>query len=280
LSLQYHIHLDASHLEGNDGMGRVVFLPGDRSRAARIAAHFDDCTVLENPRGHTAHLGRLDNGQGTPIDVLSISSGMGCASVEIILHELLTCGARRILRVGSSAAMSPALPAGNVVIVTGAVRDEGTSRHYAPPELPAFAHPSAVQALVQGARDCGLASHTHLGLCHTKDSLYAREFGRGPAGEANEAYTAWLRRCGAIVTDMEASTLFIMAQTASAGTVTSLIDSDRLVPVQTGCVLAVFAPSDACDFHDPEIARLAEERAIKVALSSVSHWLEPGSRIP
>ena len=98
--------------------------------------------------------------------------------------------------------------------------------------------------------------------------------GLGPAGEQHRSYTDWLRRCGAIVTDMEASTLFIMAQTASAGHASSIAEPDRQVPVQTGCVLAVFAGADTCDQHDPVVAQLAEERAIQVALSSARPWLD------
>ena len=66
MALQHHIQLGPEHLEGNGGLGRYVFLPGDRSRAARIAGHFTDATTVDNPRGYTGHLGKLESG----VDVL------------------------------------------------------------------------------------------------------------------------------------------------------------------------------------------------------------------
>ena len=108
-----------------------MFLPGDRSRAARIAEGFSDVVVVDNPRGLTAHLGRIEQ-DGHCVDALAISSGMGTASTEIVLRELLCIGARRVVRVGSCGAMDPNIRPGQVAIVTGAVRDELATRHIAP----------------------------------------------------------------------------------------------------------------------------------------------------
>lgn len=270
MHLQHHILLGNEHLAGNGALGRYVLLPGSVSRARAIAAHFEDVTVVDNPRGHTAHLGVLRLG-GEKIDVLSVSSGMGTASTEIILHELLEAGARRVVRVGSSGAMDPHIRAGDAVILTGAVRDEMATRHIAPVEFPAAAHPAAVSAMVAGAKAAGLSAHTFLGVGHTKASLYAREFGNGPLGEQNAAYTRLLGRCGAVASGMEAAMLFIQASVRSAGHAAPLDTGNASVPVQAACVLGVYGDKHTMDL-DPAACRLADERAIAVALHGIADW--------
>ncbi len=275
MAIQHHIRLGPEHLAGNGALGRYVFLPGDRARAARIASNFHGEQVVDNPRGHTAHLGTIDPGAGSPpIEVLSISSGRGCPSVEIILHELIACGARRIVRVGSCGSLSEAVRAGDVVIVTGAVRDETTSDHYAPKEFPALAHPVAVEALSRGARRAGLDGRTFRGISHSKDSLYAREFGAGPAGARNRDYVDWLSRSGAIASEMEASALFVMASAAAASTPARLSEESGAAGCQAGAVLAVFGDTHSNMELDESLLREAEGRAIQVAIEGVKAWAE------
>ena len=271
MELQHHILLGRAHLSGNGRIGRYILLPGTRSRAAAIAEAFDDVRVVDNPRGHTAHLGVLKHEGGT-IDVCVISSGMGTASTEIILHELLAIGARRVVRVGSCGSMDPHIRAGDAVVLTGAVRDELATRHIAPLEFPAVSHPVAVDALVQGARDAGHADHTYLGIGHTKASLYAREFGNGPMAEQNHAYGQLLSRCGAVASDMEAAMLFIQASAHSAGHATSVSAGNAAVPVQAACVLGVYGDDDSDMDLDPVLCRLADKRAIEVTLAGIVEW--------
>jgi len=269
--LQHHILLGPEHLTGNGGLGRYVFLPGDRSRAASIAASFEDHEVVENPRGLTAHLGRLVVG-GASVDALSISSGMGTASTEIVLHELIAAGARRVVRVGSCGALDPNLRPGQVAILSGAVRDEMASRHIAPVEFPAVSHPTAVHSMVLGARAAGVGEEAFLGIGHTKASLYAREFGHGPRGEENRAYGHLLSRCGAIASDMEAALLFIRASAASAGSASTVGAGNAVVPVQAACVLGVYGGDDSDMRLDPALCRLADQRAIAVASHGIMAW--------
>jgi uridine phosphorylase len=268
----HHIYLSSDDLAGNGGLGRYVFLPGDRTRAAKIASFFDEPRVIDNPRGHTGHLGRLSIPGGEPIDVLSISSGMGCASVEIIVHELIDCGAHRILRVGSCGTLTSRIHVGDVVIVTAAVRDEGTTDHYAPKEFPAMAHPDAVIAMVEGAKKAGLAGRTFRGISHSKDSLYAREFGVGPAGARNREYMEWIGRAGCAVSEMEAAALFMLATAASAGKLSAIECGPSREEVQAGTVLAVYGGDDSNMKLDPKETAAAETRAIQVAIEGVRAW--------
>lgn len=270
--LQHHIQLGPEHLVGNGELGRVVLLPGSRSRAAAIGARFDDLRVLDNPRGHTAHLGTLTRG-GRTLDVLAISSGMGTPSTEIVAHELIAIGARRIVRVGSCGSLDPAVPAGSVAILSGAVRDEMSSRHLAPVEVPAVAHPDAVAAMIAGARDADVADHAYVGIGHSKASFYARELGHGPMAEENRAYMRLLARCGVIASEMEASLLFVLASAASAGRAAPIAAPSSAVRVQAACVLGVYAYYEAEGPLDPDLCQKADERAIDTALAGLFRWV-------
>lgn len=268
----YHIHLGKDELAGNRGLGRYVFLPGDRARARAIAEHFTDRRTIETPRGLDAHLGTLGS-DGEAIDVLAISTGIGGAALEVVVTELLRAGGRRLLRVGSCGTMVSEIRPGQVVIATAAVRDDGTSAHYAPLEFPAVAHSRAVEALSRAAERVGLAAETFAGICHSKGSLYAREFGFGPAGEAHLAYCAWLRRCGVVASEMEAATLFVLASTHRPRA--APFGAPGRDDIQAGAVLAVLGTDDSrMQAVDPTIATLAEERTVAIALEAVRVWAE------
>src|SRR5262245_18673294 len=97
----FHINATAEDLAGNNGLGRYVLLPGSDGRAKAIAEYFTNTIVKTHPRGHHLYLGEIEGTNG-PIEVATISSGMGCPSMEIILHELFHLGAKRFLRVGTA----------------------------------------------------------------------------------------------------------------------------------------------------------------------------------
>jgi uridine phosphorylase len=127
--------------------------------------------------------------------------------------------------------------------------------------------------MAEGARRAGLERDAFFGLCHSKSSLYAREFGHGPAGEANLEYTAWLRRCGVVATEMEAAALFVLAATFRPRAV-PLAARPGSEEVQAAAVLAVFAADDSQMAVDPQLALQAEKRAVRVALEGVRAWAE------
>ena len=172
--LQHHIHLDTHHLAGNDGLGRTVFLPGSAARAAQIAQHFDQVQLVDNPRGIQTYLGTLHR-DGRTLDVAASCSGMGPGSAEIVVHELIAAGARRIVRVGSCGAMDRAIQAGQVCILSGAVRDESTTQHVAPLAVPAVSRGRPRRRLAGVAAHRGLR---HRRSHHTRAGSGQRRGGR------------------------------------------------------------------------------------------------------
>lgn len=208
----HHINATSDDLAGNNGIGRYILLPGSDGRAKAIAEHFNEVSVKHHPRGHHLYLGTLTNDKKS-IDVAVISSGMGCPSMEIILHELFHLGAKRFLRVGTAGSLQPNfVKVGNIVNVQASVRDEHTTTDYMPLAVPAIASIEFPLAILQAAKKCGVSEEIHTGIVHCKSSLYAREFGAGPKSQINKDYVNLLTQCGVLASEMETAALFIQTQ--------------------------------------------------------------------
>jgi uridine phosphorylase len=255
-----HITASESDFVGNQGKGRYWLLPGSRSRAAAIAGRFRDASCKTHGRGHDLHTGVLEQ-DGVALDMGVISTGMGCPSVDLIVTELIGLGATTLLRVGTCGSLQPTVHTGDIVAVTGAVRDEGTSRQYLPIEFPALPSFDVVRAM-NTARAAGQWQSTpvHFGPVHTKDSLYAREMGFGPLGQQHLAYQSLLTQAGVVASEMECAHLFVLGALGPKAEAKSR--------VHTGAVLAVIGDHDV-PFKESPKAATAVDAAIEFALDTL-----------
>ena len=193
------------HLKIRKGdIGNYVLLCGDPGRCEKIAEYFEDPVFLGSNREYTIYNGTL---KGERVSVCS--TGIGGPSSAIALEELIHCGAHTFIRVGTSGGMDPEVLGGDVVIGTGAIRMEGTSREYAPIEYPAVADHEVVQALWEAAKESG--ERYHVGVLQCKDSFYGQHDPDSmPVGyELKDKWDAWVR-CGAKASEMESAALFIV----------------------------------------------------------------------
>jgi uridine phosphorylase len=269
----HHITATAADLVGNNGRGRIVLLPGSDGRSAEIASNFDGLEERPSPRSHNVYLGTLQH-EGRTIDVASVCSGMGTPSLDIIVQELFHLGTRVFLRVGTAGSLqAPRVKVGDLVVGTGAVRDEGTSGNYVPPEYPSIASPVLVQAALEAARRIGFGDRTSSGLVHSKDSLFAREFGAGPMAEESKRYMAVLKRAGVVASEMESSHLFVLAALFTQDL--AVAGGEGLLEVLAGSVLGIigdegpFAPAEQAKATVADSVQLAIETVKELA---VSQW--------
>ena len=98
----------------------------------------------------------------------------------------------------------------DVVIATGAIRFEHTSREYAPIEYPAVANFEITTALVAAAKAGGYRYHT--GVVQCKDAFYGQHSpARMPVSyELLNKWEAW-KRLGVKASEMESAALFVVA---------------------------------------------------------------------
>ncbi|MCG8589878.1 MAG: nucleoside phosphorylase [Proteobacteria bacterium] len=144
-----------------------VFLCGDPARVAKISADWSDQREVCNVREYRVVTGKLGG-----LAVTAASTGIGAPSTAILVEELIKLGANTFLRIGNSGGLAPHLGLGDLVVTTGAVRDDGTSRSYVIPEFPATAHHEVVTALLAAAADQGVTAHA--GISWSLDAFYAR----------------------------------------------------------------------------------------------------------
>ena len=197
--VMYHIQMKKGDV------GRYVFLPGDPGRCEKIASYFDDPVLIANNREYKTYTGTL---LGEKVSVTS--TGIGCPSASIAVEELIMIGADTFIRVGTSGGMQPHLRAGDLGIVTGAIRDEGTTLHYMPPEFPAVADIDVVLALREASEKLG--NPHHLGISQSKDSFFGQhDPKRMPvANRLLDRWKAWVDG-GTICSEMEAAAIFVLS---------------------------------------------------------------------
>lgn len=245
--VQYHVDLRPGEV------GRYVFLPGDPGRCEAIATYFADPRHVAQHREYNTYTGSL---LGVPVSVTS--TGIGGPSSAIAIEELARCGADTFIRVGTSGAMQEWITPGDLGIISGAIRDEGTSLHYLPIEFPAVANIDVTLALIEGAKRTG--ARAHVGIAQSKDSFYGQhEPGRMPvAKRLQERWAAWMAG-GAICSEMEAATQYIVAATLG---------------VRAGGIMMIAGHPDQREMTDEEQAGLDLDLAIRTAVEGLKALIE------
>ena len=197
---EYHIGIAPGE------MPELVLLPGDPQRSEMIAKRFfDNPQEVAHRREYWSFRGEY---KGVPVGVCS--TGIGCPSAAIAIEELVRVGCRVFIRVGTAGAIDPSLKAGDLVIFTGSVRDEGTSRQYVPTIYPAIADPSVVLALSRAAQERGVAHR--VGIGHSKDAFYSEHPDLVADPEGMRRRWAALRKANVLATEMESAVLFVIGQ--------------------------------------------------------------------
>ncbi len=197
--VQYHLNIRKGDV------GRYVWLPGDPKRCEKIAAYFDDAVLVADSREYVTYTGYLD---GEKVSVTS--TGIGGPSASIAMEELVKSGADTFIRVGTCGGMDLDVKGGDIVVSTGAIRMEGTSKEYAPIEYPAVADFEVSHALVEAAKRLGQTYHA--GVVECKDAFYGQhEPETKPVSyELMNKWEAWLR-LGCKASEMESAALFVVA---------------------------------------------------------------------
>jgi uridine phosphorylase len=186
-------------------VGRYVLLPGDPGRVDAIAARLESPRRVAVNREFVTCTGRLC---GVAVSVTS--TGIGGPAAAIALEELVSLGADTFIRVGTCGGIALPVRGGDLVIASGAVRQEGTSHAYAPPEYPAVADFTVTAALAGAARALELPHH--IGVVHSKDSFYGQHSPESMpvSGALLARWQAW-KRLGVLASEMETAALFVAA---------------------------------------------------------------------
>ncbi|ELZ34562.1 uridine phosphorylase [Halogeometricum pallidum JCM 14848] len=239
--VQYHIEV------GPEDVADSVLLPGNPERVDKVTALWDDAEEKAYHREYRTATGTYE---GTSISVTS--TGIGGPSAAIALEELARVGADTLVRVGSCGAIQPEMEVGDLVITSGAVRQEGTSKEYVREDYPAVADHEVVSALVAAAERLGY--DYHVGLTMSADSFYTGQGRPGFEGfraAGSDSLVEDLREANVKNIEMEAATLLTVA---------------NVYGLRAGAVCSVYANRVTGEFRTEGESRAVETASLAVHL--------------
>ena len=175
---------------------RYAILPGDPARVDRIAKFLESPRELAFNREYKSVGGSY---KGVPI--LALSTGIGGPSTGIAVEELARMGVKAAIRIGSCGALQKNIHLGDLILVQGAVRDEGTSKTYLDPIYPAVPDYELLAACVEAAREKKFSAH--VGLARSHDSFYT---------DREDEIDAYWSGQGILGADMETAALFVIGR--------------------------------------------------------------------
>jgi uridine phosphorylase len=243
-NLQYHTHT------GDGDIAPLCLIVGAPGRADMIAERFftDSKRFSNDYRGLVSQTGYY---KGLRVSV--VTSGMGGASMGIVLPEAVRSGARLFIRVGSCGSLIEKSKPGECIIVDSAIRYDGASNNWAPPGYPADADGRVVWALRKAASEVAPNAY-YLGEECTTDCFYAGQ-GRpdiwGELPDWMRERHEWVMQSGSACYSMEAASLFVWCSAVGQG-------------IPAGVINTIFA-----NRHTNEWGVVGEERAAEIALKAL-----------
>jgi uridine phosphorylase len=126
--------------------------------------------------------------------------GVGAPLAAGLLEDVIAFGCRKFMVCGGCGVLATGTPVGQLIVVSGAIRDEGVSYHYLPPSREVIANENGVSALVTTLTRRGL-SH-QVGKTWTTDAPYRETPNKIAARKAE----------GCLTVEMESAGLMAVAQ--------------------------------------------------------------------
>ena len=181
-------------IQSSDLPDRVIVV-GDPARAQAAALMLDAYVEVGRNREYVTFRG---NHGSVPVAV--VSHGVGAAGAAICFEELCQAGVQRIIRAGTAGGLQSQILDGNLVNVTGAVRDEGVSPRIVPisyPATPALEIVGDIESASEGQ------DSVHKGIVLSTDLFYPHKI-------LGSNMKLW-QESGVVAVEMECSILFVIA---------------------------------------------------------------------
>lgn len=236
--LQAHIRLSESD------SAKYAILPGDPGRIDRIKEFLTDAKELAYNREM-----RSISGFYKGIKVLAVSTGMGGASTGITVEELHNIGVEYMIRIGSCGALDKKIKLGDLLLINGAVRDDGASKTYIDAIYPAIPDTRLLMATIQASEENQFPFF--IGRARSHDSFYT---------DREDEIDAYWATKGILGADMETAALFTIGALRGVKTASIL---NTVVEYEDDL------ESNICNYVDGETnVKMGERNEILVALES------------
>ncbi|APW96634.1 uridine phosphorylase [Halobiforma lacisalsi AJ5] len=235
------------HLLVEEGdLNDVALIPGDPGRVDRIADHCDESETIARNREY-----KVVNATYEGRELTICSTGIGCPSAAIAIEEMANVGVETFIRVGTTGALQSEIEIGDMIVATGAAKNEGTTKRYESVEFPAVPDYDVLSALVDSAE--ANDEDVHVGPIASDDAYYA---------ETDEHVHDW-EDAGLLAVEMEAAAVFSLARRKGlrAGAICT-VDGNLVEGTQKG--------TDTEDDELPEKAKNNVGRAIDISLEATT----------
>ncbi|WP_435155370.1 nucleoside phosphorylase [Haladaptatus sp. DFWS20] len=239
MAMQPHLLVDEGDL--ND----IALIPGDPGRVDRIAKQCDSSEVVSENREY-----KVVNAEYEGVPLTICSTGIGCPSATIAIEEMEAVGVETVIRVGTTGALQQDIEIGDMVVATGAAKDEGTTRRYEKDTYPAVPDYDVLSALVDSSE--ANDEDVHVGPIASDDAFYA---------ETDEYVEDW-ETANILSVEMEAAAVFSVARRKG-------MRSGAICTVDGNLVKGTQKGTDTEDDELPEKAKNNVERAIRISLDAV-----------
>ena len=250
--LQFHLKVTP------DQVGKYAILPGALERVPEIAKYLDNAEQTACNREYNIYTGTL---LGEKVSV--VSTGIGGPSTAIAVEELVRCGVHTFIRIGTCGGMNLKVSGGDIVIGSAAIRGDGTSREYMPEGYPSVADYEVLDALVTAAKKLSAkeeGNNFHVGVVQSKDSFYGQVSpDTMPMSDyLDKRWEAYVK-LGCLASEMEAATLFAVAQTRN---------------VRAGAVFHAIWNLERCKAGIPDNESHDTDRAIRCSVEAIKLLIE------
>lgn len=141
---------------------------------------------------------------------------IGAPAAATMLEELIACGAKKIFEVGMAGGLQSELKPGDIIVVTEAIRDEGTSNHYFAPEVKLESSHKLRNSLIQELTQKRIKYS--VGPVWTTDGVYR---------ETKSKFLKF-RNQGVLAVNMETSALFAVSKYRNVEIASAQVISDVL----------------------------------------------------
>lgn len=207
LSTREWNELKTQYLKAEPGkIAKYVILSGDPGRADILAGFLENPTHIAFNREFNTYTGTY---KGIPVTVSS--TGIGAPSAAIAMEELYECGMEVVVRMGTIMGLKDDM-LGKLIIPSGAMREESTSKTYVPVSYPAVADTELLgcmnESAAENGRECvnGIICSMDGFYSQMKESRLSARMGTG----IDDTF-AGLKKYNICGVDMESSLILVLA---------------------------------------------------------------------
>lgn len=200
--------------------------------------------------------GNMANASANGITIINF--GMGSANAATIMDLLSAIEPQAVLFLGKCGGIKNNLTLGDFVLPIAAIRGEGTSNDYFPPEVPALPAFSLQRAVSSTIRDFQKDYYT--GTVYTTNRR---------VWEYDEHFKEYLQRIHAMAVDMETATLFTVGFANKIPTGSLLLVSDQPM-ISTGV---------KTEKSDQEVNKLFVEDHLNIGITALDILIRNGRSV-